>query len=63
MLFIQLVMSVIFVSVGYSLSYPVLHRIWLHISADPSQSIAGAMTLRTINQTVSPSTAQIPDPW
>jgi len=51
------------VSGGYSLSYPVLHSIWLHISADPSQTIAIAMLLRTIPQTVSPATAQIPDPW
>ena len=50
------------VSVGYSLSYPVLHSIWLHISADPSQTIAIAMLLQTIDQTVSPATAQIPDP-
>ena len=64
------------VSVGYSLSYPVLHSIWLHISADgpgqpldrfpaspsPSQTIAIAMILQTIDQTVSPATAQIPDP-
>jgi hypothetical protein len=50
-------------SIGYSLSYPVLHCIWLHISADPSQTIVTAMLFRTINQTVSPATPQTPDPW
>jgi hypothetical protein len=29
----------------YTLSYPDLHRIWLHISADPSPNIATAMFL------------------
>jgi len=44
------------------LSYPVLHCIWLHISADPSKTIAMAMLVRTIDQTVLPATLQIPDP-
>ncbi len=47
----------------YSLSYPVLRSIWLHISANPSQTIAVAMLFRTIYQTASPATAQTPDPW
>jgi hypothetical protein len=47
----------------YSLSYPVLLCIWLHISANPSQTIAVAMIFQTIYQTVSPATAQTPDPW
>jgi len=46
----------------YSLSYPVLHRIWLHICADPSYPIAKAMRFQTIDPTVLPATAQIPDP-
>jgi len=45
-----------------SLSYPVLHSIWLHISVDPSHTIATAMLIRTIGQTVLPATAQFPDP-
>jgi hypothetical protein len=48
---------------GYTLSYPVLRFIWLHILADPSQTIATAMVFRTISQTVLPATPQIPDPW
>ncbi len=46
----------------YRLSYPVLHSIWLHISANPSQSMATAMNFQTIYQTVSPATVQTPDP-
>jgi peptide/nickel transport system ATP-binding protein/oligopeptide transport system ATP-binding protein len=46
----------------YSLSYPVLQRIWLHISPDPSKTIAMAMLVRTIDQTVLPATLQNPDP-
>jgi hypothetical protein len=46
-----------------TLSYPVLHRIWLHISANPSRTIAKAMLARTIFQTALPATPQIPDPW
>jgi hypothetical protein len=33
------------VSQKYNLFYPDLHRIWLHISADPSPNIATAMFL------------------
>ena len=47
----------------YSLSYPVLRGIWLHISENSSQLIAIAMIFLTIYQTASPATAQTPDPW
>jgi len=46
----------------YCLSYPVLQCIWLHISPDPSKTIAMAMLVWTIDQTVLPATLQIPDP-
>ena len=50
------------ISNEYRLSYPVFRRIWLHILADPSQSIAMAIRFRTINQTILPVSAAIPDP-
>jgi hypothetical protein len=46
----------------YGLSYPVLLCIWFYISPDPSKTIAMAMLVRTIDQTVLPATEQIPDP-